>query len=342
LDCIIEIHLSAVTKVTKISSHGFEKKVSVDCSFLDGESTIRNNGLIGNLSAFIPILTFISGPAIGREIPLVRRQITLGRGDDCDFVIPDPSVSRKHLQIHCRKIVKSGKNPEMKVFLRDLGSKNGTLVNYDPVNKAILKPGDKIIMGQVILKFDHRDIVEQNFYDEIYRLATSDTVTSLLNKATITKVLAEEIAGSLRYRRFISVVIIDIDKFKGINDNQGHLIGDRVLQSAAQIIRKGLRRRDRVGRFGGDEFLLVLPETNLRGASKLAERIRAALETEAGADLEPRIKITASLGVASCRTDEASSEKLLDHADTALYRAKSNGRNRVQLWHKARNSEGTL
>jgi diguanylate cyclase (GGDEF)-like protein len=327
--------------VIKTSLHEVGEKIRFDCSFLDGESTIRTNGLIGNLHTFIPVLTFLSGPALGKEIPLVRRQITLGRGDDCDIVIPDPSVSRRHLQIHCRKIVESGKKPEMRVLLRDLGSKNGTLVNYDSVEKAILKPGDKIILGQVILKFDHRDIVEQNFYEEIYRLATIDNVTLLLNKATITKILSEEIAASLRYRRFISVVLIDIDKFKSINDSQGHLTGDRILQSVAKLIRRNLRRRDRAGRFGGDEFLLILPETNLRGASKLAERIRVALEAEAGSDLEPRIKITASLGVASCRTDAASSVSLLEHADAALYRAKSNGRNRVELWHKARIMRGT-
>ncbi len=332
--------MPARTQVKKIPLYTSEKKMAVDCSLLDGESTIKTNGMSGGLSVFIPILTFMSGPALGKEIPLVRRQLTLGRGDDCDIVIPDSSVSRRHLQIHCRKIVTNGKAPEMTVLLKDLGSKNGTMVNYATVDKAILKPGDKIFMGQVILKFDHRDIVEQDFYDEIYRLATVDNVTSLLNKATITKLLSEEIAASRRYRRWISIVLVDIDEFKCINDQHGHLMGDRILQGSASVLRSGLRRRDKAGRFGGDEFLLILPETNLKGALKLAERIRAAIETEVGNDIEPSIHITVSMGIATSRTDTASPKKLLERADTALYRAKSNGRNRVELWHKVRNSRG--
>jgi two-component system, cell cycle response regulator len=298
----------------------------------DAGSTIKSSGLHGNESTFIPILTFLSGPAIGKEIPLVHRELTLGRGKDCDIIIPDSLVSRKHLRISCRKTVKRGENPVLQVVLRDLESKNGTMVNYAPIHQTVLKPGDKIFLGQVILKFDHRDLAEQGFYDEIYRLATTDSLTSLMNKATITRQLTEEIAGLSRKKRRIAVVIVDIDGFKGINDLLGHLMGDRILQSASKMFCLNLRRRDKVGRFGGDEFLMVLPETGSRGAAQLAERIREMLETAIAAELGLSLAVTASLGIASARADAATPETLVEHADRALYRAKALGRNRVEVW----------
>jgi diguanylate cyclase (GGDEF)-like protein len=250
-------------------------------------------------------------------------------------MIADPSVSRKHLQISCRKIVKSGENPKLKVVLRDLGSSNGTLVNYMLVRRAVLKPGDKIFLGQTILKFDQRDVAEQSFYDEIYRLATTDSLTSLLNKASITRTLSEEIAEGVRYRRWLSVILMDIDEFKSMNDLNGHLIGDRVLQCVANILQTVLRKRDKSGRFGGDEFLVILPETGAKGATQAAERIRKAVEMTIGAELNLPASVTASLGIAFCRTNIANAEDLLEHADSALYRAKSLGRNRAEVWKKS-------
>jgi two-component system, cell cycle response regulator len=302
----------------------------------EGGRTIKSSGMFGSISAYIPTLTFLSGPALGKEIPLVHRQITLGRGSDCDVLIADPAVSRKHLQICCREIVKKGESPKLKVVLSDLGSSNGTLVNYTSVRRAVLKPGDKIFLGRTILKFDHRDLAEQCFFDEIYRLATTDSLTSLLNKASITRTLSEEIGDALRYRRWISIILMDLDGFKSMNDLNGHLVGDRILQSVANTLKTALRKRDKAGRFGGDEFLIILPETGVKGSAQVAERIRKTIETTISAELNLPSGISASLGIASCRTDIASAEELLERADVALYRAKSLGRNRAEIWKKSR------
>ncbi|MBN2320515.1 MAG: diguanylate cyclase [Acidobacteria bacterium] len=309
------------------------KNYNLDASILaEMDSTVRKDSIHGEVSAYIPTLTFLSGPSIGKEIPLLHREITLGRGNDCDIVIADPAVSRKHLQISCRKFVKKSVPSKLKVVLKDLDSKNGTLVNYSSIKKTVLKPGDKIILGRVILKYEQRDLAEQQFFDEIYRLATLDNLTSLNNKATITRILKEEIAGSVRDQRWVSVVLVDIDKFKSLNDIHGHLKGDRVLQTVAEVILSTVRRRDKVGRFGGDEFLIVLPETEDNGAVKIAERIRHRLESSVNQVLELTEKVTASLGVASKRATVADPEQLLEQADVALYRSKSLGRNRVELW----------
>lgn len=304
----------------------------------DRGKTVKSSGLFGSVSAFIPTLTFLSGPALGKEIPLVQQQLTVGRGSDCDIIIADPAVSRKHLQIICREIVKNGESPKIKIMLRDLGSRNGTQVNYASVHKAVLKPGDKIFLGRTILKFEHRDVAEQSFFDEIYRMATTDSLTSLLNKASITRTLSEEIADTARYRRWMSVILMDVDEFKSMNDLNGHLTGDRILQSIATILQTTIRKRDRAGRFGGDEFLIILPETGPKGAARVAERIRSTVEATIAAELDLPACVTASLGIASCRTDNGSAEILLENADSALYRAKSLGRNRAESWKKSPNT----
>jgi two-component system cell cycle response regulator len=315
------------------------KSLNLDDSILaQMQSTVRESSIHGEVSAYIPTLTFLSGPSIGKEIPLLHREITLGRGDDCDIVIADPAVSRKHLQISCRKIVKKSESPKIKVVLKDLNSKNGTLVNYSLINKTVLQSGDKIILGRVILKYEQRDLAEQQFFDEIYRLATVDNLTALNNKATITRILLDEIACSVRDQRSVSVVLLDIDNFKSMNDIYGHLKGDRILQSVAELILGSVRRRDKVGRFGGDEFLIVLPETEGKGAVRIAERIRKRLESSVRRALELNESVTASLGVASKRSTDADPEQLLEHADLALYRSKSLGRNRAELWKKTDNS----
>jgi diguanylate cyclase (GGDEF)-like protein len=304
-------------------------------TLLIDESTLKSSGLFGETSLSIPTLTFLSGEALGKELPLIQQQVTIGRGEESDVLIMDPSVSRKHIQLTCRKVLGKGHDHNMTVVLQDLGSKNGTLVNYRKVRRAVLKPGDKICLGRVILKFEYRDLADQSFYDEVYRLATTDSLTSLLNKAAITRILSEEITKRQRYHGKLSVIMLDVDDFKSMNDTCGHLKGDRALQGIADVLRRNLRRQDRAGRFGGEEFLVVVPETGIKGAAGLAERIRQDVEQSVASGLGLHRPVTASLGVASCLPDAEGIENLVEHADIALYRAKARGKNRVELWKDA-------
>ena len=182
----------------------------------------------------------------------------------------------------------------------------------------------------MILRFDFRDVADQEFFDELYRLATTDHQTGLLNKATILRSLNDELVHLRRYRRRLSVVLIDLDDFKSLNDTYGHLAGDRVLQATAGIIRRNLRRQDKAGRFGGEEFLIVVPETGLLGTKALAERIRRDLEQSLSCEVPLARVITASMGVAASPMDGSDAEPLLERADAALYRAKARGKNRVE------------
>jgi two-component system cell cycle response regulator len=305
-------------------------------------STIKSSGLFGGDSVFIPTLTFLSGDALGKELPILQSEVTLGRGEESDVLIIDPSVSRKHIRITCRKLLNRGKGQSLRVVLQDLGSKNGTMVNYRKVKRAVLKAGDKISIGRIILKFEYRDLADQKFYEEIYKLATEDRLTNLLNKATISRTLTEEISKSNRYRRRLSVVLMDIDDFKCINDSLGHLMGDRVIQSVSSILRRGLRRQDKPGRFGGEEFLLVLPETGITAAVQIAERLRQEIHGSIAGELELGRPLTCSFGLAAYRFDGSNAERLVAHADAALYRAKAKGKNRVEIWRESKaNSRGT-
>ncbi len=317
--------------IRKILSEPSDGSGDSDTLLID-ESTLKNSGLFGESSFSIPTLTFLSGEALGKELPLIQQQVTIGRGEESDVLIMDPSVSRKHIQITCRKVLGKGRAENMTVVLRDLGSKNGTLVNYRKVRRAVLKPGDKICLGHVILKFEYRDLADQSFYDEVYRLATVDSLTSLLNKATITRILSDELSKRQRYHGKLSIILLDVDNFKSLNDTLGHLTGDRALQEVAAVLRKNLRRQDRGGRFGGEEFLIVLPETGSKGALKLAERIRTDIEKAVSAGLKVERPVTASFGVASCPANVRDIENLVEHADNALYRAKAMGKNCVELW----------
>jgi diguanylate cyclase (GGDEF)-like protein len=299
---------------------------------LVSETTLKNSGLFNETAGCIPTLTFLSGDALGKELPLIQPQVTVGRGDECDVLLMDPSVSRKHARVSCRSVLGKGKIRSLKVILEDLNSKNGTLVNYKKVSRVVLKPGDKICLGSVILKFEYRDLADKNFYDEIYRLATTDSLTGLLNKAAVTRSLNEEVAKSIRYNRELSLAMMDLDDFKSLNDTFGHLMGDRVLQQVARILRSNLRQQDKPGRFGGEEFLIVLPETGSKGATSLAERIRADIEESVACGLNLSRKVSVSIGISTRRTNDAQSESLLEHADAALYRAKALGKNRTELW----------
>ena len=166
--------------------------------------------------------------------------------------------------------------------------------------------------------------------DEIKRLAIIDELTGVANRRWIMDELERELERSQRTGHPLSVIMLDLDYFKRFNDYYGHQAGDEALQSVAGILQSSLRTPDRVGRYGGEEFLLLLPDTEIAQASEVAERCRQRLaETRVLTAPQDPVHITASLGVSSTR-GEHSLEELVHQADQALYRAKNGGRNRVE------------
>lgn len=161
---------------------------------------------------------------------------------------------------------------------------------------------------------------------EMEQLAKTDGLTGLLNRRTLFEVAAQEFSRAQRYERALSLIMLDIDHFKHINDTYGHPVGDIVIQTVAATLKETLREADLIGRYGGEEFAVILPETTLEHASEVAERICCQIGERTMTDNE-NLRVTVSLGVTTLRTGMSTVGEMLKQADQALYQAKSNGRN---------------
>ncbi len=175
----------------------------------------------------------------------------------------------------------------------------------------------------------HLDALAQR--EHLRQLATTDTLTGIANRRHLLDVAVREFSRARRYEHPLSVLIVDIDRFKSINDRWGHASGDRVIQEMARILQTVARDLDVSGRLGGEEFVVVLPETDLQGAQTIAERLRSAVETteQVHTGNGKALRFTVSIGVAALDVADASFQATLERADTALYQAKTAGRNRV-------------
>lgn len=267
------------------------------------------------------ILIHPAGPDLGRRIPLERSSYVLGRIDQADIVVPRESVSRKHARLECT---------DAGWVLEDLSSTNGSYVNEVRVSSQGLSDGDQLRIGDAIYKFLTGENVEAGYHEEIYKMAILDGLTGVHNKRYLLEFLERELSGHTRRQQPLALVLFDIDHFKAINDERGHLAGDAVLKQLAGRVTGRVRREDLIARYGGEEFAAVLTATELRGAMQFAETLRRDI---AGADFEfeaDKFRVTVSLGIAC--TDgrsEVSPEALIASADEKLYAAKRAGRNRT-------------
>lgn len=174
----------------------------------------------------------------------------------------------------------------------------------------------------------HRLEVER---DQLLSLATHDSLTGIWNRRAILELLAKALAGTLREIRPVTVLMADIDRFKRVNDRFGHQIGDAVLRETARRFRLCVRRSDEVGRYGGEEFLIVLPGCGAAAAISRAEEFRAAISGKPFQTAGRHLPVTCSLGLYSIFGSGYDCEEVIRKADTALYQAKRSGRNRVEI-----------
>jgi two-component system, cell cycle response regulator len=262
-----------------------------------------------------------TGPGMGTRYTLADSPVVIGRGGDCDIRINDHSVSRRHARIQ----------PGAEGYYAvDLQSTNGTFVNDQPASMYKLKDGDYLRAGNCIYRFLTGGNVETEYHEEIYRLTIIDALTDVHNKRYLMEFLDRELARSGRYERPLSLVMIDIDRFRTINESHGHLGGDFTLRELAARIKGNIRKEELFARYGGEEFAVVLPETNREGAMALSERIRAVIDEQPFRYEDKTYSVTISLGVAITSGDASMTPmKLLQAADDKLYQAKNEGRNRV-------------
>jgi two-component system cell cycle response regulator len=258
---------------------------------------------------------------LGRRYVLERPVVTIGRGRDNDIVLPSDCVSRRHSRLERRGD---------QLHIVDLASTNGTFVNDEPrpVKDRRLDRGDQLKVGDTIFKYLAGSDIELQYHEILFRMTVTDGLTNLSNRKQLDAMLSEEIPRARRHGRDLSVLMLDIDHFKGINDTHGHLTGDAVLRGLASILQKRLRPNDRLGRYGGEEFCAILPETSLANAARIAEDLRAIVEAYAFVAEDKQIRVTISIG-AGCLGEGMSVADLYRCADEMLYKAKRAGRNRV-------------
>jgi diguanylate cyclase (GGDEF)-like protein len=262
-----------------------------------------------------------TGPTMGARYPLQSTALVLGRGEDCAIQIHDHSVSRRHARIEPA--------PDG-YYVFDLQSTNGTFVNDKPLTNAKLHDGDYLRVGNCIFRFLAGGNVESEYHEEIYRLTIMDGLTQIHNQRYLLEFLDRELARSARHQRPLALILLDIDWFKTINDELGHLGGDFTLRELANCVRKTVRREDLFARYGGEEFALVLVETSKEGATEVAERIRQSVEKHPFRFEDKPFSLTVSLGVAFTAGDASlTAAGLVRQADDKLYLAKRAGRNRV-------------
>ena len=195
------------------------------------------------------------------------------------------------------------------------------------ISKNFLEEFEKILI--TFLSKELEITIAEKEKEKFYNYAVKDPLTGVYNRFYLNLYIRESMPNLLRYHVPFSVIILDIDYFKKVNDTYGHLVGDQVLKQLAEILTKGLRKGDIVIRYGGEEFLILLPYTRLEEASQAAERLRKNIESTEFFIDGNHLKITISLGVASLSPKIKKLEELIKIADQKLYKAKNTGRNRV-------------
>ena len=295
-----------------------------------GEKTMISDTLVGmtltGRERRHPCLVQFSGIDIGRPHFIGSGISAIGRDPRVEVFVSEQKMSKRHCEV---RFDKTG------VMIADTGSTNGTFVNRRRLKDkgVMLKDGDMVTLGSTTFKFFAPGNVEQLFYDKVYKEKTIDQKTKVFNDKYLMSHLRSEVDASRAFRRKLSVIIYDLDHFKKVNDTYGHVFGDHVLQKTAELVSDAVRKKDALCRYGGEEFVIVLPETELATAVRLAERIRKIIATTVF-QLKKRGRVikhlqTISMGVAQMNQRTADPIKLLKAADKMLYKSKQTGRDRV-------------
>jgi len=304
--------------------------VSDDTDGNSGTGTIQLSGVLAEVRALagnrVPAIILYDGDEIGALFSLTLDETVIGRTAACEMVIPESGVSRRHALI--RRI-----RPGSFAFeVEDLGSTNGTLVNGSQVARAVLSDGDKITIGGRILKFAVLDKADLAYQSRIAQMIHVDELTGLLTKRSLYRAFETEIIRALRYKHPITVLMMDLDHFKLVNDTHGHLVGSHCLAEVGKLIRAATRATDMNGRYGGEEFISFLPETDTAPAFIAAERIRTSLAVKTFRHKDTEYHVRISIGLATLPRHGTDVETLVHAADMALYRAKHLGRDRCIVY----------
>jgi diguanylate cyclase (GGDEF)-like protein len=258
----------------------------------------------------------------GQVLKLDGDRFGLGRHPDNQACIDDDGISRFHARISI---------DGSKYWVEDLGSSNGTYINGRRITSCELNNGDTLNLGpRVSFRFSAATEHEERVLKQLYESSVRDPLTGAFNRHYFSSQLTSELAYAARHEQPLSVILLDIDFFKKVNDTHGHLGGDAALLHLANVFAKSLRTEDLLARYGGEEFVILLRGIPVDRAVAVAERLRISLESQPVTHGEASFNITASFGCASLAcTGSPVTDVLIELADRRLYRAKESGRNRV-------------
>jgi diguanylate cyclase (GGDEF)-like protein len=302
--------------------------LSLDDDFEEDEADLTiSQGVTDLTSSFenrLASILVISGPATGMMFRLQEgKPIFIGRAKNCDICLNEDGVSRTHARLDY--------DNQGNIILTDMDSTNGTYFMGERIHRRMLHDGDKIQVGsKSVVKFTYQDRIEEAFHQNQYEQAIRDGLTGAYNKRLFMSKLKEEFSFSARHAEATSLILLDIDNFKDINDNYGHPAGDMVLKNVAVVLDGVLREEDVCARYGGDEFAIILRNQDAQSALVVGERIRHAVELADFVWENDKIHITISMGVATMKSGNFREPgELLYEADEYLYKSKKAGRNRL-------------
>ncbi len=291
-----------------------EDTSATEPSELEAKSSQRNRA----------VLTVLTGTSSGHSFRLPRTgSAILGRSPGAELRLEDDGISRNHARVRAE----GGK-----AWIDDLASRNGTFVNGAKITTAVeLADGDKIQIGRLtVVRYGMQDALDESFHENLLSSALRDGLTKLFNKRYLMDRLDSELKFAKRHETSLSLLMLDLDHFKKINDTCGHLAGDAVLAQLAGVLSRAVRNEDVVARFGGEEIAIILRAIGLEPAIHMAERLRRTVEQTVIPFNGDDLRATVSIGVAGFPSTPAETpENLVEAADQALYRAKNGGRNRV-------------
>lgn len=264
-------------------------------------------------------LTVLTGINAGQIIALDAGEHIVGRGTEASLWLEDPAVSREHARIT--------REPDGRFLICDLDSTNGTFVSGRRIEKmAELQNGDRIQVGPTqMLRFSITDDAEEELQRRLYESSTRDGLTRAFNRKYLNERLPAEIAHARRHKTELALLMLDLDRFKEVNDAYGHLAGDMLLRVVASHLLRLIRLEDVLARYGGEEFVSLLPDTDLAGAIGVAQLMEDTVRALALPHPGVEGWVTISLGVSA----GVQGAGLLEAADRALYLAKAAGRGRV-------------
>lgn len=271
-----------------------------------------------------PSLVIVAGEDVGIRFTL-DRSCDIGRDPGAELPVRDENVSWRHARVEDRG------NGDWVVV--DLGSTNGVLVNGEKCVEALLRPGDRVFVGRTILEFQEQDAIKAVFNEELERLLSIDDLSGLWVKRRFDAQLATAVAAVNAGRSpVVSVVVMDMDGIKAINDTHGHDMGAFVIGTGGHVIGEVIGEASATAfatRFGGDEFAAAFPGVAKSDAVAIAEAIRVAVVAHVYERAGVRVQPGLSCGVAAMPDDAPDADGVFRAADQAMYRAKRGGKNRV-------------